>query len=133
MAKKIDFKAQMKSNVNQTVTAGLIPNEIIKQKIVILDELQNLIQPLQEEELHGLEKNIIENGCKDSLVIWQTSEKKVSKSSVSDEEICVLIDGHNRYKVCKKHHITFNIVLMFFDNLQEAKNYMLDLQMGHTT
>ena len=130
MAKKIDFKAQMKSNVTQTVTSGLISNEIIKQKITVLEELQSLIQPLQEEEFQGLEKNIIENGCKDSLVIWQTTEKIINQSSETDDELFILIDGHNRYKICSIHHITFNIVLMFFADFQAAKNYMLDLQMG---
>jgi hypothetical protein len=32
MAKKIDFKAQMKSNVTKTVTSGLISNENIKRE-----------------------------------------------------------------------------------------------------
>jgi hypothetical protein len=49
MAKKIDFKAQMKSNVTKTVTSGLISNENIKQRITILDELKDLIQPLQKK------------------------------------------------------------------------------------
>lgn len=130
MAKKIDFKTQMKSNVTQTVTSGLISNEIIKQKIIVLNELKTLIQPLQEDEFEGLEKNIIENGCKDSLVIWQTNAKNINPDSVLDDERFVLIDGHNRYEICQIHHISFNIVLMFFASLQEAKNYMLDLQMG---
>lgn len=130
MAKKIDFKTQMKSNVTQTVTSGLISNETIKQKIVILDELKNLIEPLQEEELQGLEKNIIENGCKDSLIVWQTTEKVINPESITDTELFVLVDGHNRYKICTKHNIPFNVMLMFFTSLQDAKNYMLDLQMG---
>lgn len=130
MAKKIDFKTQMKSNVTQTVTSGLISNETIKQKIVILDELKNLIEPLQEEELQGLESNILANGCKDSLIIWQTTEKVINPVSITDAERFVLVDGHNRYKICTKHNIPFNVMLMFFTGLQDAKNYMLDLQMG---
>ncbi|MFD2243776.1 hypothetical protein ACFSMX_22145 [Flectobacillus roseus] len=130
MAKKIDFKAQMKSNVTKSVTSGLISNENIKQKITILDELKDLIHPLQKEELEGLEANIIANGCKDSLVIWQTTEKKINPSSESDLELFVLVDGHNRYLICQKHHLPFNIVLMFFETIYDARNYMLDLQMG---
>ncbi|MEA5258417.1 hypothetical protein VB264_11545 [Arcicella aquatica] len=130
MAKKIDFKTQMKSNVTQTVTSGLISNETIKQKIVILDELKNLIEPLQEEELQGLESNILANGCKDSLIIWQTTEKVINPEAITDTERFVLVDGHNRYKICTKHNISFNVMLMFFNSLQEVKNYMLDLQMG---
>ncbi|MDR6562232.1 MULTISPECIES: hypothetical protein [unclassified Arcicella] len=130
MAKKIDFKTQMKSNVTQTVTSGLISNETIKQKIVILDELKNLIEPLQEEELQGLESNILANGCKDSLIIWQTTEKVINPEAITDTERFVLVDGHNRYKICTKHNISFNVMLMFFHSLQDVKNYMLDLQMG---
>lgn len=130
MAKKIDFKAQMKSNVTKTVTSGLISNENIKQRITILDELKDLIQPLQTEELEGLEANILANGCKDSLVIWQTTEKKVNPNSETDQELFVLVDGHNRYLICQKHNLPFNIVLMFFETILEARNYMLDLQMG---
>lgn len=130
MAKKIDFKAQMKSNVTKTVTSGLISNENIKQRITILDELKELIQPLQKEELEGLEANILANGCKDSLVIWQTTEQKVNPNSETDQELFVLVDGHNRYLICQKHKLPFNIVLMFFETILEARNYMLDLQMG---
>lgn len=130
MAKKIDFKAQMKSNVTKTVTSGLISNENIKQRITILDELKDLIQPLQTEELEGLEANILANGCKDSLVIWQTTEQKVNPNSEIDQELFVLVDGHNRYLICQKHNLPFNIVLMFFETILEARNYMLDLQMG---
>lgn len=130
MAKKIDFKAQMKSNVTKTVTSGLISNENIKQRITILDELKDLIQPLQKEELEGLEANILANGCKDSLVIWQTTEQKVNPNSETDQELFVLVDGHNRYLICQKHNLPFNIVLMFFETILEARNYMLDLQMG---
>ena len=130
MAKKIDFKTQMKSNVTQTVTSGLISNETIKQKIVILEELKNLIEPLQEEELQGLESNILANGCKDSLIIWQTTEKIINPEAITDTERFVLVDGHNRYKICTKNNISFNVMLMFFHSLQDVKNYMLDLQMG---
>lgn len=130
MAKKIDFKAQMKSNVTKTVTSGLISNENIKQRITILDELKDLIQPLQKDEFEGLETNILANGCKDSLVIWQTTEQKVNPSSETDLELFVLVDGHNRYSICQKHNLPFNIVLMFFETILDVRNYMLDLQMG---
>ncbi|MDI9882218.1 hypothetical protein [Flectobacillus longus] len=130
MAKKIDFKAQMKSNVTKTVTSGLISNENIKQRITILDELKDLIQPLQKDEFEGLETNILANGCKDSLVIWQTTEQKVNPNSETDLELFVLVDGHNRYLICQKHNLPFNIVLMFFETILDVRNYMLDLQMG---
>jgi hypothetical protein len=130
MSKKLNIKEQMKSNVTLSVTSGLVSNEAIKQKVIILNELRDLIQPLQVEEFEILTNNIVQNGCKDSIVIWQTSEKIINPNAITDNEKFVIIDGHNRYKICTKHNLSFNIVLMYFDSIQAVKNYMLDLQMG---
>lgn len=130
MSKKLNIKEQMKSNVTMSVTSGLVSNEAIKQKVIILNELRDLIQPLQVEEFEVLTNNIVQNGCKDSIVIWQTSEKIINSNAITDNEKFVIVDGHNRYKICTKHNLSFNIVLMYFDSIQAVKNYMLDLQMG---
>ena len=51
-----------------------------------------LIPPLSVEELAQLETNILADGCRDPLVTWNGT----------------LIDGHNRYAICKKHKIKFD-------------------------
>lgn len=62
--------------------------------IFIDDEFKSLIPPLAPEEYAQLEANILAEGCRDALVLWDD----------------VLIDGHNRYGICQKHGISFATV-----------------------
>lgn len=56
-------------------------------------EFENAIYPLTEEEFKELEDNIQKNGCTDPLIVWND----------------YIADGHNRYKICKKHRIPFAV------------------------
>lgn len=138
-----NLKNKIKSEVSEASTAtsnvststGLLAQERIKANIIIHDSLKTFIAPLDKEEFSQLEQNILANGCKDSLVIWQTYENILNSSSELDEqenenEIFVLIDGHNRYEICQKHGLSFNIVLVHFNTLKEVHDYMVDLQLG---
>jgi len=60
-------------------------------EIVIDKEFKSLIPPLLEEDRSILEQKIIDEGCQDALVLWGN----------------ILIDGHNRYEICKKHGLQF--------------------------
>ena len=62
-------------------------------KITIDEEFQNLIPAMTSEELKQLEDNIVAEGCRDPLVIWFGQN--------------ILLDGHNRYKICQKYNIQF--------------------------
>ena len=64
------------------------------RELNINTEFQDLIPPLSLEELEGLEKSVIAEGCRDPLVTWQN----------------YIIDGHHRYGICQKYNIEFNIV-----------------------
>jgi hypothetical protein len=57
------------------------------------EEFRSLIPNLSPEEYAQLEANILEyGGCRDPLVVWQ--------------EQGILLDGHNRYTICREHNIT---------------------------
>ena len=62
--------------------------------IAVDPELSILIPPLQPEELAQLEANILAEGCRDPLVVWQG----------------ILLDGHNRLRICEKHGIPYKVV-----------------------
>ena len=51
-----------------------------------------IFSSLSTEELQGLEDSLLAEGCRESLVTWQG----------------FVIDGHNRYAICRKHDITFH-------------------------
>ncbi|MFB8797701.1 MAG: hypothetical protein U7126_26530 [Microcoleus sp.] len=56
-------------------------------------DFQTLIPPLSAIEFAALKSSILEEGCRDPLVVW-TEEK-------------ILIDGHNRYAICSAHGIPY--------------------------
>lgn len=128
---KTKFSADtVKKNASNTVTSDLSSDEALKNNIIILQEFKDLIQPLQKDEYEGLVKNILANGCKDSLVVWETTEKIINEDSASNNAVFVLVDGHNRYEICNANKIDFNVVLMYFKDMSEARDYMYDLQLG---
>ena len=71
----------------------------------ILEELKTLLPPLSGEEFTGLETAIKRDGCLTPLVLWNN----------------ILIDGHHRYAICKKHKIPFQVTTVVLESLDEAK------------
>ena len=84
------------------------------QEIIIDEEFKALLPVLDEKTYAQLEENLIENGCRDSLVVWDS----------------VLIDGHNRYEICTKHDIPFNIVNKEFNSREEALIWIVTTQVS---
>ena len=77
-------------------------------------EFRDLIPPLNEEELKLLEESLAADGCESPLIVWNS----------------VIIDGHNRYAICRKHDIPFSIQEKNFDTREEVMLWMLRNQLG---
>lgn len=90
-----------------------------EKKITVSKELSDYIIPLNGEEFKQLEQNIIAHGCRDPLTVWR---KNRSQS--------ILIDGHNRFRICNKHKIPFEVKYIDFDNIDEVKVWMVENQIG---
>jgi len=82
--------------------------------LIINPKFQKLIPTLSQEEFNQLEKNIIDDGCRDPLVVWNNA----------------IIDGHNRYAICQKHAIEFKTHELLFDGESSAMAWMEDNQLG---
>lgn len=67
-------------------------------------EFEQLIPPLAKYEFELLEASIINEGCHEQLVVWDG----------------IIVDGHNRYKICKKHNVPFAYRNMRFESRDEA-------------
>ncbi|KAB7726861.1 hypothetical protein F5984_23400 [Rudanella paleaurantiibacter] len=128
MAKK-DFMSLMKEKTVDVRPSLLSAEENIKSQLVVFDELRNLIPPLTDDELAQLEQNILKHGVKDPLTIWETTQAKAGLGT-SESPAFVLVDGHNRYQIVRKHGRDFRINLVHFDSLAEVKDYMIDYQLG---
>jgi len=78
-------------------------------------EFKGLIPPLSPEEREQLEQNILQaRKCHDAIVLWDGT----------------IIDGHNRYEICVKHGIEFEIVDLPLPSREAAKLWILDNQLG---
>ena len=77
-------------------------------------EFRDLIPPLNEEELKLLEESLVADGCESPLIVWNG----------------VIIDGHNRYAICRKHDIPFSIQEKNFSSRDDAMLWMLRNQLG---
>ncbi len=128
MAKK-DFMNIMKEKTSELRPSLLSSEENIKSQIIILEELRDLIPALSSDELNQLELNILKHGVKDPLSIWETTAS-VAKIDDSNTPVFILIDGHNRYDICKKNRLDYRINLLKFTSFDEVKDYMIDFQLG---
>ena len=84
------------------------------QTIIIDEEFKSLLPALDRETYASLEANLIENGCRDALVLWND----------------ILIDGHNRYKICTEHGIPFNTTSKDFASREEVLIWIISTQMS---
>jgi len=79
--------------------------------ITLNDELRSFIDPLTPVEYAALERSLLAEGCRDALVLWRD----------------VLIDGHNRYDICRKHDIPFRTVQNDrFESLEDVMLWVID-------
>ena len=79
--------------------------------IIINDVLQAYIDPLTAGEYAALERSLLSEGCRDALVLWND----------------VLIDGHNRYAICRQHQIPFKTVHnTSFESIDDVMLWMID-------
>ena len=83
-------------------------------ELKIDDDFKNLIRPLDEDEFNKLESNILKEGIRDKLVVWDKT----------------IIDGHNRYKIAQKHNLIFEVKKIDFSSKEEAINWMVQNQLG---
>lgn len=84
------------------------------EKIIIDEEFKSLIPPLAEDEYTQLEENILREGIREPLVVWDH----------------ILIDGHNRYAIAKKHDLQCSVVAYSFASRNDVIIWMAKNQFG---
>ena len=80
----------------------------------INENFKRLIPPLSSEELQQLEQNLVRDGCREPLCVWNDT----------------LIDGHNRYEICTRLQIPFIIRRIHFESAEEATAWICANQLG---
>ncbi|AYD67600.1 hypothetical protein YH64_026435 [Achromobacter sp. LC458] len=84
-------------------------------EIRIDEGLRAYIDPLTEDEHEALERSLLAEGCRDALVLWGD----------------LLVDGHNRYALCKKHGIEFQTRQnTTFKSMEDVHLWMIENHLG---
>lgn len=56
-------------------------------ELKINEKFRTVAPPLSENEMLLLREDILANGCRDPLIVWNG----------------VIVDGHHRYKICREN------------------------------
>jgi len=62
-------------------------------ELKISKKFEEALRKLTDNELTDLEKDLLQNGCTDPIITCDG----------------VIVDGHNRYSICTKHNIAFDV------------------------
>lgn len=84
------------------------------RRLKIDPEFKQLIRPLRRREFAQLEANLLADGCREPLVVWND----------------FIIDGHNRYEICMRHSIPFDTKEMEFECREAAIAWICANQLG---
>ena len=86
------------------------------KELKIDPELRDLLPPLTDDEYKQLEKNIVDNGFDRNFPIMEWHG--------------FIVDGHNRYSICRKHNIEYTVGTLAYETKEEVMRWMLDIQLG---
>jgi hypothetical protein len=91
---------------------------VVEPKITpeIDEEFKNFIPALSKQEYELLEENIRRDGCKSPISVWKGTKK--------------IIDGYNRFDICTKHILPYNVVEIELADRDEVKIWMITNQFG---
>lgn len=84
------------------------------KELIIDSEFRDLLPPLPEDKRKQLEENVLHDGIREPLTIWQG----------------ILVDGHNRYEIAQKHGLDFTTVEKDFASRNAAMYWMVINQFG---
>lgn len=93
--------------------------------LTIDKEFEELLPVLTPDELEKLKNSILQYGMLDPIKIWQDPET----------DKWIIIDGHNRYNILKKHNIDWHYwqdykIMTELETREDVKQWMLEQQLG---
>ena len=86
------------------------------ENIKIDPEFRDLLCPLSEYEEKALEGTLLAHGCLSPLIV--------------EEKLGVLIDGHNRLRLCEMHGIQYEVKTLMLGGRESAEKWIIRNQLG---
>jgi ParB family chromosome partitioning protein len=133
-------------------------------ELTIDEEFRKMIPPLSEVERNQLEQNLLQDGCREPLVVWavrptecwncedqnlKCSEFQFDIHNPGDEYLAdywswqcktcddfsgepdfILLDGHNRFEICQRNGIKFDVCYKLFETREQAADWIDANQLG---
>jgi hypothetical protein len=91
------------------------PPSLSEQPVVKIDPVfEKLLDTLTPEEFAGLEADIVKHGCLAPLICWKN----------------VLLDGHNRRRICLEHDFPYQVENIDLPDRHAAYNWIIDHQLS---
>ena len=82
------------------------------QDLIIDEKFARMFPVLDERTCAGLEESILQFGCVIPLIVWEG----------------ILLDGHNRYKILKKHGLPFSTINLEFASRDLVEIWIIENQ-----
>jgi len=114
---KLDYNPES-AEATEPFYVEVLPSQItlIDPNILISPELKSFIPPLSSDEREKLLHNLRLNGCREPLVVWGGHS--------------ILLDGHNRFELCTKYGIDYQIVEVRLPSFESAYSWIVSNQLG---
>lgn len=94
------------------------PFEGLEMELTTDDSLSQAMPPLAPLEEMRLTKKLKAEGCKETVKVFILDGKYV------------IVDGHNRYRICRRLRIPFKVEVLPIKTLGEAKAWLIETQLG---
>lgn len=88
-------------------------------QLTVDPEFEKLLFVPTEQELTLLRESIVRDGCREAITVWKTEDDRR-----------IIVDGHNRYKICRDLKIVPQFQNKKFASRDEAKLWMFEHQLG---
>ena len=77
-------------------------------------KFENCIASLSQSEYENLKQSLLQDGCRDAIVTWNG----------------IILDGHNRYRICEENGIPYKTIEMSFEDEEHAHLWMVKNQLA---
>lgn len=86
----------------------------VSPPLLVDAEFNALLPPLRDEEYAGLERSLLQEGCRNAVIAWNNT----------------ILDGHTRYEICVKHGIDYLVADTEMESRNDAMIYIIDRQLN---
>ena len=83
-------------------------------ELSVNEVFKTVAPPLTESEIENLREDIIRHGCLVPIITWNGT----------------IVDGHNRYSICRENRIPFAVIEIEFEDESDAKLWIVKNQLG---